>query len=357
MRTSGSDLNSTPLVGDTGGMGIQVMLASLIQVFRLRGRGRNYWRHCQALCLAVCLLIGLNGCVARISQANRTLPFDPKEVAITAPGSALHVLVLGDFGTGSKGQYDVAKAVARLHQTKPFQFGITVGDNFYQNGVSSVVDKKWKTRWEEPYGGLGFPFYPTLGNHDYYGDVQSQLDYRSPSGSWRLPARQYVLHSALVDLVAIDTTDPRTEQYAWLDRVLNESRAHWKIVYGHHPIYSAGSHGDNKNMERELLPVIRGRVALYAAGHDHDLQYLKPVDGTHLLISGGGGGRLRQLHPDPRTLFARTIYGFTTLEIDSSRIHVEMFDQNGKRVYEAEILKEPTRNGVGQATEVETVSR
>ncbi|MCL4783421.1 MAG: metallophosphoesterase [Bryobacterales bacterium] len=333
------------------------MLPKLFECLRLPRLAAKAARLFLAVCLTAFLLLGLSGCIGRISQANRTLPFDPKSVTIQPATQGLRVLVIGDFGTGGKGQRDVAKAIAALHKSKPFSFGITVGDNFYEHGVSSVTDRKWQTRWEEPYGSLGIPFYPTLGNHDYYGDVQSQLDYKSPSDSWHLPARQYTLRSALVDFVALDTTDPRTEQYAWLDRVLSESSAHWKIVYGHHPIYSAGYHGDVSAMERELLPVIRGRAALYVAGHDHDLQYLKPVDGTHLIVSGGGGGRLRQLRPDPRTLFARTMYGFTTLDIDPSRIRVEMFDQNGQRVFESEIFQEPSRTGREQPAEAEPVAR
>ena len=333
------------------------MLRHWIRSLRLPQRGRSIWRLTVVICLTACLLIGLTGCIGRISQANRSLPFDPKEVTLAKAGQSVRVLVIGDFGMGNQAQRDVANAIAALHKARPFSFGITVGDNFYEHGVSSVADRKWEARWEKPYGVLGIPFYPTLGNHDYYGDVQAQLDYKSPSDSWRFPARQYVLRSALVDLVAIDTTDPRTEQYAWLDRILSASNARWKIVYGHHPIFSAGTHGDNKEMERELLPVIRGRVALYVAGHDHDLQYLKPVDGTHLIVSGGGGGRLRQLHPDPRALFARTIYGFTTLEIDASRILVEMFDRNGQRIFQTDIFKEPSRSGAEQPTEAEAVAR
>lgn len=315
------------------------------------GRFRSYrvkvvgWGSLLALYLAASLLILTQGCGGRISLANRTLPFAPKEVTIPQRDSALRVVVLGDFGMGNKAQFDVAKAIAELHRRQPFQFGITVGDNFYQHGVSSIHDPKWETRWEQPYSRLGFPFYPTLGNHDYYGDVQSQLEYQSPSGSWRMVARQFVLRGGLADWFALDTTDTRTEQYAWLDKALSASSAHWKIVYGHHPIYSAGSHGDSKTLEARLLPVIRGRAVLYVAGHDHDLQYLKPVDGTHLVISGGGGGRLRQLHRDPRVIFGLTIYGFTVLDIDEHRILVEMYDRYGKRVYQAEITEAPSRSG------------
>ncbi|MCZ2152584.1 MAG: hypothetical protein LC114_01590 [Bryobacterales bacterium] len=124
-----------------------------------------------------------------------------------------------------------------------------------------------------------------------------------------------------------------------------------EIVYGHHPIYSAGSHGDSKFLIQELLPVIRGRAVLYVAGHDHDLQYLRPVDGTHLVVSGGGGGRLRHVNRDSRVIFGEAIYGFTTLDIDETRILVEMFDQHGKRVYEATISSPPTGAEAGRPAE------
>ncbi len=335
-------------------MNPRIATTDLTQRSRPKGNG---WRGLFTLWLAAWLLILVHGCGGRISLANRTLPFAPKEVTIEQGVSALRVVVLGDFGMGNKGQFDVARAIAELHRKQPFQFGITVGDNFYQHGVSSIHDPKWKTRWEEPYGGLGFPFYPTLGNHDYYGDVQSQLEYKSPSDSWRMVARQFVLRNGLADWFALDTTDQRTEQYAWLDKVLSASKARWKIVYGHHPIYSAGSHGDTEALEHELLPVIRGRAVLYVAGHDHDLQYLKPVDGTHLVVSGGGGGRLRRLRQDPRVIFGQAIYGFTTLDINESRILVEMFDRYGKRIYEAEITEAPSRPSIERATEALSAPR
>jgi hypothetical protein len=58
----------------------------------------------------------------------------------------------------------------------------------------------------------------------------------------------------------------------------------------------------------------------------------------HQVISGGGGAKLRELTPDPRTVFARTMYGYTVLEVGQERIHLEMFDQKGQKVHEADIL-------------------
>ena len=48
-----------------------------------------------------------------------------------------------------------------------FDFGITLGDNFYSIGMESPEDLRWQTQWEKMYGPLGIPFYATLGNHDW----------------------------------------------------------------------------------------------------------------------------------------------------------------------------------------------
>ncbi|MCW5962471.1 MAG: metallophosphoesterase [Bryobacterales bacterium] len=255
-------------------------------------------------------------------------------------GRPLHVLVLGDFGWGGKGQRDVAQAIAGIHRDAPFHFGITVGDNFYNRGVRSVDDRKWVERWEQPYGGLGIRFYPTLGNHDYYGDVKAQLDYRSPRENWQFRARQYHFQVGDAEFFALDTMDPNPAQMRWLDDAIGRSVARWKIVYGHHPVYSGGKHGDSKVLEQTLLPLIRGRAVMYIAGHDHDMQHLKPVDGTHFFVSGGGGARLRDPKPHPRSIFGKGVYGFMSLSVHDAFIEVQMFDRTGQVIYQTRVGEE-----------------
>lgn len=82
-------------------------------------------------------------------------------------GKPLHVVAFGDFGTGNSHQAAVARAIAQRNASLPFDLGITMGDNFYFCGIRSVSDPKWKSRWEDFYTPLGFPFYASLGNHDY----------------------------------------------------------------------------------------------------------------------------------------------------------------------------------------------
>ena len=71
----------------------------------------------------------------------------------------IHVVAFGDFGTGNSNQAAVARAIAQRNASLPFDLGITMGDNFYFCGMRSVSDPKWKSRWEDFYTPLGFPFY------------------------------------------------------------------------------------------------------------------------------------------------------------------------------------------------------
>ena len=70
-------------------------------------------------------------------------------------------------------------------------FVISVGDNFYENGVASLQDPHWQQSFEHVYAAksLQVPWYVVLGNHDYRGNVDAQLDYGKTHPRWNMPAR------------------------------------------------------------------------------------------------------------------------------------------------------------------------
>lgn len=133
-----------------------------------------------------------------------------------------------------------------------------------------------------------------LGNHDYRGVRQAELDYAAANPRWGMPARYYTLRpAAFVELFFIDTS-PLVHRYrakvhsavaanvasqdagaqlAWLDAALAKSDAAWKIVVGHHTIRSGGSeHGETPEMVDLVLPILQRRgVQVYLNGHEHDL--------------------------------------------------------------------------------------
>nr|GEX21593.1 purple acid phosphatase 3-like [Tanacetum cinerariifolium] len=74
-----------------------------------------------------------------------------------------------------------------------------------------------------------------------------------------------------------------------MDVALKESTAQWKIVVGHHTIFSAGKHGNTQELVDKLLPILQANEVDYMNGHDQCLQQIsRPTSQLQFLTSGGG---------------------------------------------------------------------
>jgi hypothetical protein len=259
----------------------------------------------------------------------------PPVFAAAPAGRAVRVVGMGDFGSGTQAQRDVAAAIVRMGAAKAFDFGITFGDNFYPTGMTGTDDPRWRDWWEALYGPLGIAFYPSLGNHEWYSDdgAAAEIAYRSPT--WRFPSPYYTFTAGPVQFFVVDTTEISEEQVLWLGREVGSSGARWKVVYGHHPVFApernakAGAY--MAVMQERLWPVIRGRVDAYLCGHQHAMAHMDPRDGVRFFMSGGGGAALGKVAKGaPGALFAESSFGFLTLEADEARMTISIFDTDGK---------------------------
>jgi tartrate-resistant acid phosphatase type 5 len=276
----------------------------------------------------------------------------PPVFAVKPADQSIRVLAFGDFGTGQEPQKNLATMLASYGAKSPFDFGITVGDNFYSVGMPSPSDQRWQTWWEDMYRSLGITFYPTLGNHDW-GHPDSpaaEILYSGKTSTWQMPAAYYTFTAGPVQFFAIDTQviAGSEKQLAWLDRELARSQARFKVVYGHHVIYSGGAYQESESLKARLLPLLRNRADVYICGHDHNLQALRPEDGVHFYVSGGGGAGLYELRQYERSIFASRTNGFTVLEADQSKLTVKLVDVNGQTVFENTIRKTGTTNAPRQ---------
>ncbi len=234
--------------------------------------------------------------------------------AAQAETGQLPFLILGDWGwDGALQQRDVAVQMGREASSSGSRFVISVGDNFYEDGVESVDDPHFRKSFEEIYDApsLQAPWYVALGNHDYRGNVDAEIAYSSKSTRWRMPARYFsrgetVPGAGAADFFFLDTS-PFVEKYrgsntridgqdsraqlAWFEGALAKSTAPWKIVTGHHPVFSGGrDHGNTPELIRDVKPLLeKYGVRAYFFGHDHDLQHIE-VAGVHYIGCGGGGG-------------------------------------------------------------------
>lgn len=248
-----------------------------------------------------------------------------------APG--LRFCALGDTGTGKEGQAAVAEALGRFQGEFGADFALLLGDNFYPRGVRSTADPQWRSKFEDMYDPLrlDIPFYAILGNHDCRRDEQAQVDYtfEHPGSRWEMPGRYYCFVRNLsdgtrVELFGIDTNTILEDdvQLAWLDTALSLSPADWKIVFGHHVLYSDGHYGSDRKLIARLEELfVRAGVDLYLAGHEHHLQILEPVGGV-AYVTSGAGSKTRAAACGPGVVYAAGLLGFMAFDVSRDRLVV-----------------------------------
>ncbi|WP_213979092.1 tartrate-resistant acid phosphatase type 5 family protein [Sphingomonas sp. dw_22] len=299
-----------------------------------------------------------------IGLAAAATPFSSLKAQTTPTVS---FMAIGDWGRqGEPHQRGVADEMGRLAAQIGSRFTLALGDNFYNSGVQSVEDPLWKESFENVYTApsLQHRWYAILGNHDYKGNPQAQIDYSRTSPRWTMPGRYYVIPGASIsvpnaDIFMIDTAplvsqyrkepaataehhvhDQNADaQYAWLDKALGQSKADWKLVFGHHPVFSGGQHGDSDDLIVNLLPILkRHGVQAYVCGHDHDMQHIHKA-GMHF-IATGCGSTVRPVNQVEGTRFAMSRSGLSLWRLGAEQLDFAFYDWGASKVYEASILRD-----------------
>lgn len=314
--------------------------------------------------MATTMQITRRNVVGGIAVAAAAAPFTRLAAASPAGG----FLVVGDWGRdGAQHQRDVAVAMGKAARELGSHFVVSVGDNFYEDGVQTAQDPQWKTSFEDVYTdpALQMPWYVALGNHDYRGNPQAQIDYATTSPRWNMPSRYYKVSGAAVGLPGIDLfvidSSPLVHKYrekvegviaanvsqqdtaaqlTWLDRELSASTAPMKLVVGHHTIRSGGSgHGETPELIEIVRPLlVRHNVQAYICGHDHDLQHIHR-DGIDYVLCGAGS-EVRPVKAVAGTQFCLAKSGFGALTPAPDGLAMEFRDYTGASLYRAVIARE-----------------
>ncbi|MBS7320347.1 MAG: metallophosphoesterase [Myroides sp.] len=251
-------------------------------------------------------------------------------------------LAIGDFGRhGAFTQKEVARDMGTVAEILDLNFTVSVGDNFYPTGVQSTQDYQWISSFESIYTHhlLHEPWFVALGNHDYEGNVQAQIDYSNVSRRWEMPNRYFerlieIDNDQYLQLLVIDTNpmvskylkepekylginDQSTqEQLKWIEDKLSTTNPKivWRIVVGHHPLYSGGKRKtakETQEIQHLLEPVFeKHKVDAYICGHEHDLQIIKRNNKPFTQFLSGAGSELRESGRTEGTLFADAVPGF-----------------------------------------------
>lgn len=245
------------------------------------------------------------------------------------------VIFVGDTGLAGAPQTAVATGMVSYCKTNPCDVGLLLGDNMYPAGVSSLSDPGFKTKFEDAYKDLPFRFFAVLGNHDYYGKTEPQIQYESKH--WIMPGYWFGFDGPVVNFYGLDTNPlifPKAE-VTWLEVELAKKRMPWRIAYSHHAIYSSGDHGDSFLLKLELHPIlVRGQIDFYLTGHDHDKEVYEEQSTGIKHVVCGAGAKVRPVHPKSRSIFGRGTYGFCHLRLNEKSAVLRILDQAGKVEFE-----------------------
>jgi len=263
-------------------------------------------------------------------------------------------LSVGDWGSASLGGYhlrnanDTASAMKAYIAQKvkigqdPPAFVLNTGDNFYYCGIQNTSDPQISEDYTDIFGGLGIPWYHSLGNHDYGFSPEAQLALNQTIPGWIMDGRYYHRRvvipsrdSSSADVVAaniivLDTNpcvkdyrgddrrrwDPCGTQYpdcspiaepcrfhenilsqdcdaqlVWAKQTLadittasnNSSAPEWIFVVGHHKAEEINV----ADFQTTFLD--DPRIHLYLNGHTHNLEHYS-INGQAKYMTTGAGG-------------------------------------------------------------------
>lgn len=261
---------------------------------------------------------------------------EPSKVKVTSVAPILRFISVADTGTGTQDQYAVAKAMTRYHSQNPFDLAILAGDNIYNNGEIEKISEVF----ERPYQRLlqqGVKFHACLGNHDIR-TANGEHQVRYPG--FNMQGRYYTFRREPVQFFALDTNvnaDWKT-QLVWLEKELSRSNATWKVVFGHHPVYTSGLYGVNQTFIQTLTPLFQKyHVQLYINGHDHDYERTRPINSTTYLICGAGAAT-RPVFRSTWTEHSVSQLSFAGFEVYGDRMVISGIDTNN-RVFDQGIIQ------------------
>jgi calcineurin-like phosphoesterase family protein len=257
----------------------------------------------------------------------------PRAVFGAAPAKdKIKFIAIGDFGTGDDNQTGIAAQMLRDHKTSPLDFVIAVGDNIYPDGGGRHFMKKF----ERPYAGLireGVKFHAVLGNHDVRDGRGDQCRYPlfNMDGQCHYTVKK---GDGLAEFFMIDSTAFDMTQAGWLEGVLKESEAKWKIAVFHHPIYSSGGeHGSDLSLRSRIEPLLtRYGVNVVLSGHDHTYERVKPQQGVQYFVTGAGG-KVRPGDVNLRSPFREMSYDkenhYLQMVIEDQQINFQTITRSG----------------------------
>lgn len=250
---------------------------------------------------------------------------------------SLRFAVIGDTGTGTDKQRQLADIMVQYRTAFPFDFVLMMGDNMYGGETARDFEKKFSDVYK-PLLDNKVKFYATLGNHD----LPIQINYEP----FNMNGKEYYrLKKDNVAFYSLNSNYMDKKQVQWLEDELAKDTSDWKVCFFHHPPYSSGGkHGSDKQLREVVEPIfLKYGVNVVLAGHEHFYERLKPQKGIYYFISGAGGklrsGDIKDTSPLTEKGYDRDL-SFMLFEVAGNQMYFQVLSRTGETVDSGSLLNQ-----------------
>jgi calcineurin-like phosphoesterase family protein len=258
------------------------------------------------------------------ARANSSL-----KLALPLKEGSLRFAVIGDTGSGTAQQYQLAETMTRYQAMFPFEFVLMMGDNLYGSEKAEDFEKKFSDVYKTLLTNK-VKFYAALGNHD----LPIQMNYVN----FNMNGKEYYrFKKGNVAFYALNSNYMDKKQVQWLQDELAKDTSEWKVAFMHHPPYSSGGKHGSDNQLREIVePIfVKYGVNVVLTGHDHFYERIKPQKGIYYFVSGAGGklrsGDLKDSSPITEKGFDRDL-SFMMMEVVGKQMYFQVISRTGETV-------------------------
>lgn len=241
-------------------------------------------------------------------------------------GAKFRFAVYGDTRDG----HSVHRQLIEMVDREQIDFAVHTGDMVQQGGVKGEWLQFFQI--ERPLL-VDTPIVPAIGNHDVSGRNYFQRYFLHDL--WAADRNYFVLDWGNLRLLVLDTGIECRDgcaQYAFAERALREGERKHQLmaIMLHYPPYSSGEHGSQLEVQRPVAALARKHgVELVIAGHDHDYERTRSIDGTTYMVSGSGGAPIRPVSPRSFTAEARTEPHYVLVDVESDRMILRAVNLQG----------------------------
>ncbi|KII71711.1 Tartrate-resistant acid phosphatase type 5 [Thelohanellus kitauei] len=275
----------------------------------------------------------------------------------------INVVVIGDAGLTESESQIKKMVVARIkekHAQRPFQLGINLGDNVYENGSETDDFETLYQIFTESFPPhiFDFDFLTVLGNHDHMGDPDTQIKFHHgydqrfymPDNNYHYDVR--LIDGTLIRFVCVDsmplydpnlaTSTERQNQISFLMDLLDDSGGfdYVFLILHHNVVRGCGPHRRVPHDFLFLQLITHKYLTAILNGHNHNMQMFDRLWKRPPVFSVGNSARVNPAEVSETEngwCKSPATGGFAQLIISNQLATIRYFSGKGQLLVEEEL--------------------